>query len=67
MGIFNGAWSGCMLHIWLVSKKGCRRGYNLEGEDKINSSLKDACAVGERKRGFDALKRLCVECIPMTI
>jgi len=41
MGIFNGALSGCMLHIWLVFKKGCRRGHNLEGEDTINSSLKD--------------------------
>ena len=43
-----------------------QRGHNLEGEDTINSSLKDAGAVGDRKKGFDALKRLCV-CIPVTM
>ena len=54
----------CCIFGWFLKKDAedisAERGQNLEGEDTINSSLKDAGAVGERKKGFDALKRLCV-------
>jgi hypothetical protein len=53
----------CCIFGWFLKKDAedisAERGQNLEGEDTTNSSLKDAGAVGERK-GFDALKRLCV-------